>query len=376
MRMDGLSLTQFQALEHQVLGLAFGLAVVLGWVIQRTHFCTMGALSDLLLMRDATRLRQWALALAVSILGLAAMTALGWLSPLDSIYATERFPWLSYALGGWLFGIGMVLASGCPTKNLVRLGAGNLKALVVLLVMGLSALATMRGAPGLLRVRWLDPFTFEPQTGPFIGQWLASVLGVSPTQGLLAMALLVSLALLVWVFRGRDFLQANNLLAGLGIGSLLLLTWWVSGGLGFVPEHPQTLEPVFVATASGRMEGLSFTGPLAQWLDAVVYLADGRKRMTLGMVLVPGVVMGATLAAWRGAVFRWEGFTQTADLARHLLGAVLMGVGGVSAMGCTFGQGLTGLSTLNWGSLVAVAAIVGGALLALQAQWWLAQRHG
>ena len=94
------------------------------------------------------------------------------------------------------------------------------------------------------------------------------------------------------------------------------------------------------------------------------------------MALVPGVLIGAALSAWRSGEFRWEGFTRTSDLARHLIGAVLMGVGGVSAMGCTFGQGLTGLSTLNWGSLVAVAAIVVGAWLALRVQWWLAERHG
>ena len=376
MRMDEISLTQLQALESLVLWSALALAIVLGWVVQRTHFCTMGALSDVLLMRDATRLRQWALALAVAMLGLAAMSALGWLSPMNSIYAAARFPWLSFASGGFLFGIGMVLASGCPTKNLVRLGGGSLKALVVLLVMGLSAQATMRGAPGLWRVRFLDPMTAGMDSGPFIGQWLSSVWGLSPAQGLLAASMLFALPLLGWVFRGRGFAQSTNLLAGLGIGLILLAAWWVSGVLAFVPEHPETLEPLFVGTASGRMEGLSFTGPVAQWLDAFVYLADGRKRITFGMVLVPGVVMGAALGAWRGGEFRWEGFTRTSDLARHLIGAVLMGVGGVSAMGCTFGQGLTGLSTLSWGSLLAVAAIVAGALLALHIQWWLAQRDG
>lgn len=376
MRMETVSLTQLQALDSLVLWLAFALAVLLGWVIQRTHFCTMGALSDLLLMRDATRLRQWALALAVSILGLGAMTALGWVSPLDSIYAVPRFPWLSFGLGGFLFGIGMVLASGCPTKNLVRLGGGSLKALVVLLVMGLSALATMRGAPGLLRVHVLDPVTAGLDSGPFMGQWLSAVSGLSPALGVLLASLLVGLPLLFWALQGRGFLQTHNLLAGLGIGLILLAAWGVSGVLGYVPEHPETLEPLFVGTASARMEGLSFTGPVAQWLDAFVYLADGRKRITFGMTLVPGVVLGAVLGAWRGGEFRWEGFTRTSDLARHLLGAVLMGVGGVSAMGCTFGQGLTGLSTLNWGSVVAVAAIVAGALLALRLQWWLAERHG
>ena len=208
------------------------------------------------------------------------------------------------------------------------------------------------------------------------GQWLAAATGLAPDQGLFLAALLVALPLLVWGLNAPGFMRRINLLAGFGIGAVLLALWWVSGVLGFVPEHPDTLEPVFVATASGRMEGLSFTGPVAQWLDAFVYLADGRKRITLGMALVPGVVLGAAFSAWRQAEFRWEGFTRSADLVRHLSGAFLMGVGGVSAMGCTFGQGLTGLSTLNWGSLVAVAAIVAGAMLTLRVQWWLAERDG
>jgi uncharacterized membrane protein YedE/YeeE len=374
--MEALSLTQIESLGKQVLLLGFALAVALGWLVQRSHFCTMGAISDWVLMRDATRLRQWGLALAVAMLGLGAMTLAGWLSPLNTIYAAPRFPWLSYLLGGLLFGVGMVLASGCPTKNLVRLGTGNLKSLVVLLVMGMAALATLRGWPGLLRVRLLDPITTGVESGPFIGQWLASVTGLGVAQGLFAVALLVSLPLLVWVLRGPDFWRANNLLAGVGVGAVLLALWWVSGMLGLVPEHPETLERVYLGTASGRMEGLSFTGPLAQWLDAFLYQADGARRITLGMALVPGVVLGAALSAWRHGDLRWEGFTRPADLVRHLVGALFMGIGGVSAMGCSFGQGLTGLSTLNWGSLVAVASIVAGAGLALRVQWWLAERHG
>lgn len=375
--MPASALSDVQQQATLVLVLAFGLAAALGWIVQRSHFCTMGALSDWLFMRDATRLRQWALALALAISGLAAMAALGWVSPMQTIYAVERFPWLSYLVGGGLFGAGMVLASGCPTKNLVRLGGGSLKALVVLLVMGLSALATLRGVPGLLRVRHIDPITFGAGDGPFIGQWLSAQTGWSATTGMLAVALTVSLVLLLWVLRDRRFLtQGHNLLAGLGVGAVLLLAWFVSGVVGLVPEHPDTLETVFLTTGSGRMEGLSFTGPVAQWLDAYAYMADGAKRITFGMALVPGVVLGAAWASLRQGSFRWEGFTQSADLARHLVGAVLMGFGGVSAMGCTFGQGLSGLSTLNWGSLLAVAAMVGGAVLTLGLQWWLAQRHG
>ncbi len=371
-----LTLAQVQSLELRVLWLAFALAVLLGWVLQRSHFCTMGALSDWLLMRDSTRLRQWALALAVAMLGLGGMTAWGWLTPGDTIYAQAGFPWLSYVSGGLTFGVGMVLASGCPTKNLVRLGGGSLKALVVLVVMGISGLATLRGAPGLLRVQWLDPVTTTPSAGPFIGQWLADGMNLTPENGFLLAAVVVGFPVLWWALLTRESRHRANLLGGLGVGGILLALWWVSGMLGMVSEHPETLERVFLATASGHMEGLSFTGPVAQWLDVFQYQADGRKRMTFGMALVPGVALGAGLSAWRSGQWRWEGFTRTPDLARHLVGAMLMGMGGVTAMGCTFGQGLTGLSTLNWGSLVAVAGIVGGATATLRVQWWLAERHG
>ena len=144
--------------------------------------------------------------------------------------------------------------------------------------------------------------------------------------------------------------------------------WWVSGVLGFVPEHPETLEPVFLTTHSGRMEALSFTAPVGYWLDAFMYYSDGSKRLTLGMVTVLGVLVGAGLSAVQQGSFRWEGFTDRADLVRHLVGGVLMGTGGVLAMGCTFGQGLSGVSTLSLGSMLSVLGIFAGTWAALHWQ--------
>lgn len=367
-----------QAVQHQelqVLWLAVWLAAFLGWVIQRSHFCTMGALSDWLWMRDTTRLKQWALALSLSVLGFSALHAAGFIHPFETIYAAANWPWLSYALGGAGVGVGMVLASGCPAKNLVRLGGGSLKALVVLIVMGVSAQATLRGLPGLLRATWLDPWVVAVPTGPFVGQLLAPWWGASPVQGMHAAAVLVGSALLAWSCGGRSGLRGWRLGAGVGLAAALLAVWWVSGVWGWLPEHPETLEPVYLASASRKAEGLSFTGPVAQWLDAFMYGAEGGKRVTLGMALCAGVPLGAAWAAWRAGQWRLEGFTQAADLLRHLVGAVLMGVGGVCAMGCTFGQGMTGLSTLNWGSLVAVSAMALAAVAALRVQWWWMQRH-
>lgn len=368
-------MADIESLVTRLQWLAFAVGLFLGWVVQRTHFCTMGAISDWALMRDATRLRQWGLAIATATMGLGFMTLMGWLNPLDSIYASPTFSWLSYTIGGLMFGAGMVLASGCPTKNLVRLGTGNLKSLVVLVVLAMSALATLRGVPGLLRVQVVDPIRVGIDTGPFAGQWLSGVSGLDLAHGFFGMALMLGLPLLVWVLRSPDALRSANVLAGLGVGAAVLAMWMLSGLLGLVQEHPETLERVHLGTTSGRMEGLSFTAPLAQWLDGFMYLADGRKRITMGMAVVPGVILGAAWGAWRQGDFRWEGFTRTSDLVRHLSGAVLMGVGGVMAMGCSFGQGLTGLSTLNWGSLLAVGSMVTGALVCLRLQWWMAERN-
>jgi uncharacterized membrane protein YedE/YeeE len=366
--MTDVSAQALQALTWQVWAASFALSCLAGVLIHRGHFCTMGAISDWVLMRDASRLRQWALALAVAIAGFGAMAYVGWISPLQTIYASSRISWLSALLGGALFGVGMVLASGCSSKSLVRLAAGNLKSLVVLLAMAVSALAAMRGLTAVWRVHGLDEVALDMPHGPFAGQWLSAATGWALPQGLGAASALVALALLIWVAKERSFHTRFNWLTGFGLGAVVTALWWVSGVLGFVPEHPATLEAVFLTTHSGRMEALSFTAPVAYWLDAFMYFSDGSKRLSLGMVTVLGVLSGACLSALQQGTFRWEGFSHRADLVRHLLGGGLMGTGGVLAMGCTFGQGLSGLSTLSLGSLLSVMGIFAGTVAALQWQ--------
>lgn len=362
------SADEVQQLALQVWGASFVIALLAGVLIHRGHFCTMGAISDWVVMRDATRLRQWALAVAVAMAGFGLMAWIGWISPLSTIYASPKLAWLSALLGGGMFGIGMVLASGCSSKSLVRLAAGNLKSLVVLLAMAVSAMAAMRGLTAVWRVQGLDKVAIDLPHGPFVGQWLSALAGLDLRAGLGISAALVSLCLLGWVLKDRRFHTPFNWVTGAGLGLLVVALWWVSGVLGFVPEHPDTLEPVFLTTHSGRMEALSFTAPVGYWLDAFMYYSDGSKRLTLGMVTVLGVLVGAGLSAVRQGSFRWEGFTDRADLVRHLVGGVLMGTGGVLAMGCTFGQGLSGVSTLSLGSMLSVLGIFAGTWAALHWQ--------
>lgn len=362
------------ALNTLVLSASFFLSLLFGAIAQRTHFCTMGAVSDVVNMGDWTRMRQWGLAIGVAMAGFALLAYAGLIDPAKTLHGGNRWLWLSAAVGGALFGFGMVLASGCGSKTLVRVGAGNLKSLVVLLVMGLAGFATMKGITAVLRVATVDRITVD-FVGPANLSYLsASSLGLTPALAGLVLGLGLGAALIVWALRGEQFLNTDNLLAGLGIGGIIVAMWWVSGSLGHVAEHPQTLEEVFLATNSGRAEALSFVAPVSYALDWLMFYSDKSKVLTLGIVSVFGVIVGSALTALWNRSFRWEGFGGTEDVANHLVGGLLMGVGGVTAMGCTIGQGLTGLSTLGLNSLVAFAAIVAGAVLGFKYQVWRLER--
>jgi uncharacterized protein len=365
---------QVHALTTQVLWLGFALAVVFGAVAQRTHFCTMGAVADIVNMGDWSRMRMWALAAGVAIVGFNAMVALGWVEAGDSIYATPKFIWLSNTLGGLMFGFGMVLASGCGSKTLVRLGAGNLKSLAVFIVLGLAAFATLKGVTAVARVATVDRAAFTLPAGQDLPSLLAGATGAARPALALGLGLMVGGALLAWALARPQGRSGEALLGGGVIGAVIAGVWWASGRLGHVAEHPQTLEEVFVATNSQRMESLSFVSPIAYTIDWLLFFSDKSKVLTLGIVSTVGVIVGSALVALVTRTFRWEGFGGVEDTANHFVGAMLMGVGGVTALGCTIGQGLSGLSTLSLGSMLALAGILGGAVLALRYQMWRLER--
>jgi hypothetical protein len=362
------------SLRATVLWSAFALAFVFGAVAQRTGFCTMGAVADIVNFGDWTRMRQWLLAIAVAILGTAALAATGAIDLSKTLYTAPRFTWLSYALGGFLFGFGMVLSGGCGSRSLVRLGGGSLKSLVVFFVLGVVALITLRGALGVFRSTVLDPVGVQFATTQDLPALLAGASGLGKAQLQQIVALGAGGALLAFVFARRDFLQFDNLLAGIAIGAVIVGVWYVSGHVGHLAEHPETLEEAFLATNSGRMESLSFVAPIAYTFDWLMFFSDRSKVLTLGVAAVLGMVAGSAAYALASRTFRWEGFRDTEDTANHIVGAALMGFGGVTALGCTVGQGLSGVSTLALGSIVAWLAIIGGAVAGLKYQAWRLQR--
>ena len=299
--------SELSGLYNQVLWAAFILSAIFGAIAQRTHFCTMGAVSDVVNMGDWTRMRQWGLAVAVAMLGFAALVATGQIDPSKTLYASNRLLWLSAVVGGLMFGFGMVLSSGCGSKTLVRLGGGSLKSLIVLIVMGVAAFATLKGVTAVVRVATVDQVAINFVAGSAVSTWAASLFGIETRVAGLLSAGLLGGALGIWALSGRDFLRADNLLAGFGIGAVIVGMWWISGHLGYLPEHPDTLQEAFLATNSGRAEALSFVAPVAYTVDWLMFFSDKTKLLTLGIASVGGVIAGAAVVSVVTKTFRWEG---------------------------------------------------------------------
>ena len=359
-----------------VCGLAFGLAVVFGAVANRVNFCTMGAVADIVNFGDWRRMRMWLLAIAVAILGAGALQAAGLVDLTKSIYAGSRVSWLSLLVGGFLFGFGMTLGSGCGSKTLIRLGGGNLKSLVVLAFLAIAAYMTLRGVFALWRANGLDPLRFDVGALGAAASDLPTIV-IALGGGAAAklwVPVAVAIALAVYVLADREFRGAREMvIGGIVIGAVIVGGWYISAHLGYLAEDPATLEERFVATNSGRAESFSFVGPVAYLLELLLFWTDQSRTLTFGIAGVLGVMVGSAATALATHTFRWEGFGSVEDVANHVVGGILMGFGGVTALGCTIGQGLTGVSTLAIGSFLAFGGIIAGAVAANKYQGWRVQ---
>jgi uncharacterized protein len=354
-----------------VSGGAFVLAFIFGAIGNKTDFCTMGAVSDWVNMGDTNRMRMWLLAIAVALLGASALQLAGVVDLSKSIYPGPNFTWLSYLVGGFLFGVGMTLGSGCGSKTLIRIGGGNLKSLVVYVFLGIAAYMTLRGLFGAFRVGVLERASVTLAQGQDLGSLLAAATGAAASTWTGALAALIGGGLIAFAYSSRDF-RANfdYTLGGVVTGLVVIGGWYVSGVVGYVTEHPETLQEAFIATNTGRMESFSFVSPMAYTLEYLMFWTDTSKIVTYGIASGLGVIAGSAAYALATRKFRWEGFRDAEDTANHVVGGILMGFGGITALGCTIGQGITGISTLALGSFLAFGAILAGSALTMKVQYW------
>ena len=329
-------------------GLAVG--AVFGATVLVTNFCTMGGISDYVLMGNGNRLRAWVMATAVAIIGTQVLSATGVIDLSASIYLTPNLGWLGAIIGGLLFGFGMTKAAGCGSKNLARIGSGSLKSLVTVIVMGIVGYMTLRGLLGPLRLQIettnlaLDGAGMSSQ---HMGDIVSGLTGLSGETARLAFAVAVPLVLLFVCFKSADFRASRrDQMAGLVLGLCVAAGWYVTGVLG-----ADDFEPVPLAS-------LTFVAPAAESLQYLMTWTGSNVNFAIAATF--GVVIGSFLAAIATGRFHLEGFVSTDDTLGNMGGAVLMGFGGVLALGCTIGQGTTGMSTLAAGSLITWLAILAG----------------
>ncbi len=325
--------------------------VVLGFVARRNFFCTLSALESYWYGENSTGLRTWVLAAVVAAAATQVTIATGLSNVSEAIYLQPRFTWVSAILGGLAFGFGMALVGTCGFGALVRLGGGSLKSLVAVIVLGFFAMATERGLLGIARIEWFDRHVIDfsaagsqsipDLAGVALGEWsrlpiILALIGI-PT---------------AWIFKDANYRsQLGQWTTGIIVGLVIALGWLITS---MTAAH--SFEPVAV-------ESVSFVAPIA---DALLHLSlFTGSTIGFGVAVVPGVVIGAAIAANRSDNVRWEACDDARELSRHLVGAALMGFGGILALGCTIGQGVAAASLLTVSAPIVLLSIAFGSRLGL-----------
>jgi uncharacterized membrane protein YedE/YeeE len=356
-------------IHQQILSIVFITGLVMGVVANKTNFCTMGAVSDWVNMGDTGRLRAWMLAIAVALLGVVILEAAGKVTIGNSTFPPYRTPnlaWLRYVLGGLMFGVGMTLASGCGNKTLVRIGGGNLKSLVVLVIASACAYAMLwTDFYNTVFNSWISATTIDLGAAGKPSQALGDLVGLSNT----VVGAVVGVALIGFAFASHEFRgNFDHILGGVVIGVAVIVGWYVTGGSMGV-AWKEFAEFADVKPLRVETQSFTFISPMGDLARYVMNPAD-TALINFGMVALVGVIVGSLIYALITRSFRVEWFVDAKDFGNHALGAVLMGIGGVLSMGCTVGQAITGVSTLALGSVLTLVAIVAGAGATMKYQYW------
>ncbi|MBC7584456.1 YeeE/YedE family protein [Tardiphaga sp. vice304] len=328
----------------------FAIGVAFGVIGLLSGFCLTSSLRDWS-AHDGRRIRSYALALAVAIAGTQFLAAADIVDIGKSLYLQPAFSAPLIFAGGLLFGLGMVLANGCASRALVLLGKGNLRSLVVLVILGIAAQMTLKGllAPSRLAIIQWTQISPASVSAPAL---LASI-GLGDTAARILATLIGSGTLFAFAFSDRQFRRSPaQITAGLAVGLLVIAGWLATGWLG-----ADEFNPIPVTS-------LTFIAPVADTLQYAM-LSTG-LTLNFGIAIVVGVLTGSLATSLLTGRFRVEGYASADHMMRSISGAALMGIGGAMAYGCSVGQGLTGLSTLSLSSVIAVAGILTGAAVGLR----------
>jgi uncharacterized protein len=329
----------------------FGGGAVLGLTARFSRFCTLGAIEDATLMGDNGRLKMWSIAIAIAIFASYSLHYFGIIDLTRSVHLRPQISWLSLIFGGLLFGFGMSQVGSCPFGAIVRLGSGDMRAFVSLIVIGVFGYITMSGFLAPARFYLLDPVAInliDAGDGA-----LPAMLSLTDPFSSLIFAYAIASLLLIWgLFKSARLIPTRLLAGGLIVGLTVSFGWFATGYLGADDFDPQ------------RLQSFGFIGATS---DALMYLMTySGASINFIIASTGGVFVGSLAASLIKRQYKFEAFDDAIEMRRHLAGSALMGVGGITALGCTVGQGITGLSTLSTGSLIATASIFIGAVFGLR----------
>jgi uncharacterized protein len=338
------------AIPNIVIIAGFVIGAVFGAVGLVSGFCLTSGLRNWWTQGDGRLIREFALALAVAIVGTQALAAAGLVDLGQSIYLQPSFSAPLMLFGGLLFGYGMVAANACVSRALVLLGRGNLRSFVVVTTVAVTAQMTLKGLIAPLRLaflHWSETTLHLISLPALIGTY-----GLTDSEARLIAVAVLSGSLLIFALAYAPFRRSpGQIAAGVTMGLVIPAGWFATGYLGADP-----FEPAPVAS-------LTFVAPSADSLQYVMFSTG--STLSFGVALVAGVLFGSFVTSLMTGRFQWESYSSPSQMLRSIGGAALMGAGGAMAYGCTIGQGLTGLSTLALPSLVAVTGILLGAAAAL-----------
>ncbi len=331
---------------------------VFGYIVLRTNFCAMGSISDFMTFGDFRRFRAWLLAGATAIVGTQWLVYTDAVPISQSMYIGSSLNWLGNIIGGLLFGFGMVFSGGCVSKNLVRSGGGDLRSLLNLLVIGIFAYMTIGGIFAPLRAAMTDATSIS-MTSVGNSQGLADIVaqatGIESSVAGLTVGLIVAGAMAVYCFGNSSFRSSPmHIISGVGIG-LCVVAGWALTGLAFDEFADTPIQPISLSYVRP-------SGDTLEWLQR--YTALGLPNF--GVSSFFGALAGGFVGTVSTGAFKFTTYSDINDTIRNLMGASLMGIGGVTALGCTIGQGITGISTLAIGSFLTFAAIVVGGMLGMK----------
>jgi len=373
----------------------FVISVILGAVVNKTNFCTMGAVSDMVNIGDYGRFRAWILAIAVATLGVSLFEYMGLVNVTETFpgYRGSQLIYVENILGGILFGIGMTFASGCGNKTLIRIGGGNIKSILVFAIIALIAYYMTNPFPdsdktlySVLFYDWVNPLAVSLDNNQDIGALIGNLINSENSQTLRLIAgLVIASAMLLYVFKAADFRSSkDNILAGIIIGLIILSAWYTSSNINVIAEDEYYSLSDYYAEwdmlaeddegrpATGRTlnaQSFTFINPIGQTYGYIKGAFDS-ALLTFGLISVFGVILGSFLWSLITRSFRIEWFFDFKDFRNHIFGAILMGFGGVLALGCTIGQGITGMSTLALGSILTFISIIFGSALTMKIQYY------